>query len=215
MLHQRSKDLAFLVLAKATLPNYWLKRSLDRFVANGSPRHLHLGCGTVYLPNFINIDANPRGKKDLWLDVRCGLPFRAASVDSIYTAHMLEHLYPDELDDLLQECVRVLKPGAGMRIVVPSLASAIIAYSQKRDNWFASWPVQYESRGGQFSNYIFCAGQHRTAFDFDYMAEVLRKAGFDKVEASTEGESLIYGDKVPRFESREDLQHSLFVDALV
>jgi predicted SAM-dependent methyltransferase len=167
------------------------------------------------LPDFVNIDANPREKKDLWLDVRCGLPFRTASVDSIYTAHMLEHLYPDELDNLLRECVRVLKPGGGMRIVVPSLASAIAAYCQNKDRWFDSWPIACESRGGQFSNFIFCAGQHRTAFDFDYLAEVLRKAGFRRIEPSNEGESLIFGNKVPRHEKREDLQHSLFVEAFL
>jgi hypothetical protein len=47
MLHQRSKDLIFFVLAKATLPNYWLRRSLGGWSSNGSARHLHLGCGTV------------------------------------------------------------------------------------------------------------------------------------------------------------------------
>ena len=215
MLHQRQKDLVFFLLAKATLPNYWWKRSRDKCPADGSARHLHLGCGTVYLPGFINIDANPKARKDLWLDVRCGLPFRNASVDSIYTAHMIEHLYPDELHNLMRECSRVLKPGGGMRIVVPSLSSAIAAYCDKKANWFADWPIAYASRGGQFSNFIFCAGQHRTAFDFDYLEEVLRKAGFNNVQEATEGESAIYGEKVPRHESREDLQHSLFVEARI
>jgi len=213
VLHQRSKDLVFLLLAKATLPNYWLKRSLDGLSReNGAPRHLHLGSGPKYLPGFINIDANPREKTDLWLDVRCGLPYRDASVDSIYTTHMFEHFYPDELRNLLRECVRVLKPGAGMRVVVPSLASAIAAYCQKRENWFDAWPLKYESWGGKFSNYVFCSGQHRTAFDFDYLAEVLRTAGFREIIETGEGASRVYGDRVPSYERREELQHSLFVE---
>jgi predicted SAM-dependent methyltransferase len=216
VLHQRSKDLVFLLLAKATLPNYWLKRSLDGLSRkNGAPRHLHLGSGPKYLPGFINIDANPREKTDLWLDVRCGLPYRDGSVDSIYTTHMFEHLYPDELQNLLRECVRVLKPGAGMRVVVPSLASAIAAYCQKRENWFDAWPLKYESWGGKFSNYMFCSGQHRTAFDFDYLAEVLHAAGFREIIETGEGSSRVYGDRVPSYERREELQHSLFVECFV
>jgi len=216
VLHQRSKDLVFLLLAKATLPNYWLKRSLDGLSRKtGAVRHLHLGSGPKYLPGFINIDANPREKTDLWLDVRCGLPYRDASVDSIYTTHMLEHLYPDELQNLLRECVRVLKPGAGMRIVVPSLSSAIAAYCQKRENWFDAWPLKYDSWGGKFSNYMFCSGQHRTAFDFEYLAEVLRTAGFREIVETGEGDSRLYGDRVPGYEGREELQHSLFVECFV
>ena len=62
-------------IAKATLPNYYLRRYVvSAGPANGA-RHLHLGCGTKYLPGFLNIDGNLFNKIDLWLDVRNGLPF--------------------------------------------------------------------------------------------------------------------------------------------
>jgi len=214
VLHQRRKDLIFLLLQKATLPNYWLKRSQAAlFPRAENTRHLHLGCGTKYLSGFINVDANPRTKVDLWLDIRCGLPFASRSVDSIYTAHMLEHLYPYELTRLLRDCFRVLKPGSGLRAVVPNLASAVLAYQERRPEWFHNWPVEHQSWGGKFSNYIFCSGQHRTAFDFEYLSEVLYNAGFRDVQQSSEGHSNIYGELVPSFEPREDLPHSLFVEA--
>ena len=89
MLHQRYKDLYFLLIAKATWPNYWMKklRHAGRSV-NGHRLDLHLGCGPKYLPGFVNIDANPMHKTDIWLDIRCGLPFASNSVDSIYSTHM-------------------------------------------------------------------------------------------------------------------------------
>src|SRR5262249_2199557 len=110
MLHQRYKDLCFLALAKATLPNYWVRKHLRALSPANGPTHLHLGCGTKYLPGFVNIDANPFHKIDLWLDLRCGLPFRDRTVDSIYSTHTIEHLYPDELQALFLESARVLKP---------------------------------------------------------------------------------------------------------
>ena len=75
MLHQRYKDIVFWGIAKATVPNYFLRRYLmSAHPANGAC-HLHLGCGPKYLPGFLNIDGNLFNKIDVWLDVRNGLPF--------------------------------------------------------------------------------------------------------------------------------------------
>jgi predicted SAM-dependent methyltransferase len=216
LLHQRYKDIVFWGIAKATVPNYLLRRYLLKAHRGLEGNHLHLGCGTKYLPGFVNIDGNPFNKIDIWLDVRNGLPFRARSVDSIYSTHMFEHFYPDELKRLLRECVRVLKTDGGIRLVVPSLESAIAAYSQARSEWFYdSFPRHFDSLGGRFSNFVFCDGQHRTAFDFSYLHEVLREAGFHEIEKSVEGQSRLYRDRVPPFEPGDsiDLPHSLYVEA--
>ncbi len=216
MLHQRYKDIVFWGIAKATVPNYFLRRYLMSPRSANGARHLHLGCGTKYLPGFLNIDGNLLNKIDVWLDVRNGLPFRSGSVDSIYSTHMFEHFYPDELKRLLRECLRVLKTGGGIRLIVPSLESAIAAYTQQRSDWFYdSFPRHFDSLGGRFSNFVFCDGQHRTAFDFSYLREVLSEAGFREVERSAEGTSRLYASSVPPFEPEDgtELPHSLYVEA--
>jgi SAM-dependent methyltransferase len=215
LLHQRYKNIAFWVISKATVPNYFVRRGLSAVHRAPRPQHLHLGCGAKYLPEFVNVDGNPCNRVDIWLDVRNGLPFPTNSVESIYSTHVVEHFYGDELQRLLRECFRVLKPSAGVRLVVPNLTSAIVAYSQKRTDWFSEFPRNFESLGGRFSNFVFCDGQHRTAFDFGYMSEVLRAAGFREVEESGEGKSRLYGDKVPPYEpgDSKELPHSLYVEA--
>lgn len=215
MLHQRFKDIAFWGISKATLPNYLVRRYVLPLSSNGAT-HLHLGCGPKYLSGFMNIDGNLLNKLDLWLDVRNGLPFPPNSVESIYSTHMFEHFYPDELDRLLRECQRVLKAGGGMRLIVPNLESAIQAYTQNQSNWFYdAFPRHFDSLGGRFSNFVFCDGQHRTAFDFAYLNEILRKSGFREVERSAEGKSRLYGANVPPYEPGDstDLPHSLYVEA--
>jgi predicted SAM-dependent methyltransferase len=207
--------MAFWGIAKATLPNYFVRRYVLPVRCRGAI-HLHLGCGPKYLQGFINVDGNFFSKIDLWMDVRNGLPFASNSVDSIYSTHMFEHFYPDELGRLLQECLRVLKPGGGIRLIVPNLESAIQAYCQRQNEWFDdSFPRHFDSLGGRFSNFIFCDGQHRTAFDFTHLDEVLRKAGFSEVEKSAEGKSRLYGSNVPAYEPGEsrELPHSLYVEA--
>jgi ubiquinone/menaquinone biosynthesis C-methylase UbiE len=147
--------------------------------------------------------------------VRNGLPFASNAVDSVYSTHMLEHFYSDELQLLLWNCQRVLKPGGGIRLIVPNLASAISAYGQHYVNWSeASFPRHFDSLGGWFSNFVFCDGQHRTAFDFTHMDEVLAKPAFAK-SRNRRKERRLYGSQVPPYEPRDssNLLHSLYVEA--
>ena len=216
MLHQRTKDLYFTLLSKATLPNYFVHRLRSRLASQPkTPLHLHLGCGPNYLPGFLNIDANPGRRVDLWLDVRNGLPFPDDTVDSIYSTHMLEHLYHDELGRLFSDCRRVLKPGGGVRFIVPNLETAITAYVQRLGEWFDDYPRKLRSVGGRFANFIFCDGQHRTAFDFGHMQELLEQAGFERTVHLQEGASSLYEESVPPYapNDRRDLAHSLYVEA--
>src|SRR5262249_46503833 len=178
------------------LPNHFLRRFFMQGRYRGRAVHLHLGSGTKYLVGFINIDANPFAQIDAWLDARNGLPFPANSADSVYSTHMFEHFYDDELRNLLRECLRILKPGAGIRLIVPSLSSAISAYQEKRLKWFyEDFPHRFDSLGGRFSNFIFCDGQHRTAFDFSYLEEELRKGGFGESESRAEAVGGLMGGK--------------------
>ena len=65
---------------------------------------------------------------------------------------VLEHFFDDELRRLVGECYRVLKPGAGIRLIVPNLSSAISAYADKRHTWFYDgFPHHFDSLGGRFS----------------------------------------------------------------
>jgi predicted SAM-dependent methyltransferase len=216
LLHQRHKNPLFWAISKVTLPNYYFRRLIYSLTPVNGPLHLHLGCGPKYVSGFVNIDGNPFNKIDLWLDLRSGLPFPSNRVDSIYSTHVFEHFYPDEVQVLLHECVRVLKPGGGIRLIVPNLGSAIAAYNQNRTAWFPdAFPRHFDSPGGRFSNFIFCDGQHRTAFDFTHMEEVLRNAGFGDIEESGEGRSRLYGERVPPYEPGDstELPHSLYVEA--
>ncbi|HWQ14970.1 MAG TPA: methyltransferase domain-containing protein [Roseiflexaceae bacterium] len=114
----------------------------------------------------------------MWLDVRHGLPFPDSSVDGIYSCHLFEHLYWAEASFVARECRRVLRPGAGIRLLVPSLEMAIDAYREGRLNWFSDFPHPFQSPGGRLVNFLFCDGQHRLAFDHSFATELLTLAGF-------------------------------------
>ena len=50
-----------------------------------------------------------------------GLPLANASVDVIYSSHMLEHLDRDDANAFLREAKRLLRPGGIIRLAVPNL----------------------------------------------------------------------------------------------
>ena len=83
---------------------------------------LDIGCGRNKRPGFIGIDKEDYS--DLYnegeficRDIEKGLPFCDNSVDEIFCQHVLEHIF--DLDFVIHEIWRVLKPGRTVTIIVP------------------------------------------------------------------------------------------------
>jgi predicted SAM-dependent methyltransferase len=141
---------------------------------------VQLGSGQVhYIKDWLNVDANLfTAKLDLWANILDGLPFKDGSVDVIYSHHVIEHLPDSYLPKLFAEMYRALRPGGGVRLAAPHLGNACRKYVEGDTAWFRDFPVKKESVGGRFTNFIFCAGEHVTAFDESYMKELAESAGF-------------------------------------
>ena len=117
-------------------------------------------------------------KKDLWLDVRYGLPFKSKSVDAIYSCHVCEHFDLETLRRIFAECYRVLKPGGCLRIVTPSLSKAIDAYNRRDLTWFANETgLNLKSLGGRFNDLMLCQNHHLLMPDYSFFEELLQEAG--------------------------------------
>jgi ubiquinone/menaquinone biosynthesis C-methylase UbiE len=86
----------------------------------------------AYEPNQDAPDDNPEGHL-YRRAVGRGLPFRDESIRSIISHHALEHV-GDGFPKLMDECWRVLEPGAPFRIIVPLFPShsALVDPDHKR-----------------------------------------------------------------------------------
>ncbi len=94
-------------------------QTLEEAVANKDVIRLHLGCGDIYLGDWINCDLeNP--KADVKLDCR-KIPLPDNSVQEIYNSHLLEHFDFKEAWSVLKEWHRVLKPGGKLITETPDL----------------------------------------------------------------------------------------------
>ncbi|MGB6198493.1 MAG: methyltransferase domain-containing protein [Candidatus Acidiferrales bacterium] len=216
MLHQRTRDVYFTALRGVNKLNYWHWKLRAPRATTSLATHLHLGCGPKYLPGFINVDGNLFRKRDVWLDLRNGLPFASNSIASIYSSHVFEHFYAEELAALLRECHRVLAPGAFLRAVVPDMAAAARAYLSNDAAFFSDFPRAHRSLGGKLSNLLFCEGGHRQGLDFSYLEELLLDAGFSDVWDLSRDETRFYAPEVFATLKREEsgvARYSVFIES--
>lgn len=100
-------------------------------------RLLNFGCGSVFHPDWVNLDTTPAAPGVIAHDLRHGMPFPDESFDGVYGSHVLEHLQPLEAKRTLAECFRVLRPGGVVRLVVPNLEAIARLYLQNLDGALA------------------------------------------------------------------------------
>jgi predicted SAM-dependent methyltransferase len=163
-----------------------------RYVAPPKPPvRVHVGSGPKYLEGFVNIEGLPVWKADIRLDLRAGLPFKSGGVEALYCCHVLEHFDVGRIVRMLRECWRVLAPGGGFRIVVPSLERAITDYeADTLPPTEGSRFGRFESRGGRFNFEMLCDNNHPVMLDYSFLVELLDRSGrWKDVRRSGFGES--------------------------
>src|SRR5512136_2781781 len=212
MKSQTTKDLYYALFGKLSLIHYlWLKLFGRNRYENAL---LNIGCGPKYIDGMVNVDGNIFRRKDIWLDVTLGLPFADNSIRGIYASHIVEHFRVGEVRRLFGDFHKALQPGGTLRIVVPSLEYAVNAFLSNESSRFPDWPDKFTSIGGRFNNFLLCANQHRSMFDFTFLQELLNEAGFKSVIREQPFNSRCFSSEQLRFESDPSLlEKSLYLEA--
>lgn len=91
---------------------------------------LNVGCGTLHLKGYVNIDIRKECQPDQVADIR-KLPYEDNSVDEIIALHVLETFPLWEAQNVLKEWHRVLRPGGAVDIELPSLNKVLFFLQQK------------------------------------------------------------------------------------
>lgn len=134
---------------------------------------LHVGCGDRYIPGFIHIDARKLPHVDYVTSADKLDMFRDNSVDLIYACHILDHLGRNQVDVVLKEWYRVLISGGILRIAVSNFEKLAEVYLGTRDLKLVMGPL--------LGRQDYPENTHFMIFDYDYLREVLSKAGFKNI----------------------------------
>lgn len=126
---------------------------------------LNVGAGDVPLAGYENLDIK-RGQEAF------PLPYQNGSVDEVRAVHVLEHFPHGHTKTVLEEWVRVLKPGGLLKVAVPDFPSVMQVY-QSGQRGLAHALLM----GGQVDEH----DHHGTIFDFDSLSMQMRAAGLHAI----------------------------------
>jgi predicted SAM-dependent methyltransferase len=164
--------------------------------------NLHLGCGKLDHPKFINIDGLPLPHIHYVQPIDRLKQFNDESVDLIYACHCLEHFTRIEVDRALTEWFRVLKNGGTLRISVPDFDCILKIY---QDPSAKLEDIADILLGGQDYKYNY----HFSVFNKSFLSNLLSKIGFAEIKVwQPDSDEYTIFDDYSRFSY--DLQGSLY-----
>lgn len=167
---------------------------------------LHVGCGApdpaklpvgYFLPELwreLRLDIDPSVAPDLVASITDMAVVDTASVDAVWSAHNLEHLYAHEVPLALAEFCRVLRPGGFALVTMPDLqqVAELVARGLLEDPAYLSMmgPVMpldmlYGFGPAIANGNSFMA--HRTGFVASSLSAHLTRAGFADVQVERDG----------------------------
>ncbi len=170
---------------------------------------INLGCGPDARPDWINCDIAALPGVDLRCDVRRGLPFERDCVDAIAAIHLIQDLAWNQIEPLLAELHRILRPGGLLRLGAPDLDKAIAAYLAPDPRYFYVPDEHARSIGAKLVTQIVWYGSVRTPCNFGFLDEWLQAAGFVDIRRHSFNDSALPG--LAALDNRE--RESLFVEA--
>jgi len=142
---------------------------------SGKRVRLHLGCGDKIWPGgFVNCDLH--AEADVRVDCK-KLPFDADYADEIHSIHFVEHVPRMDLENMLIDWHRVLKPGGKIYLELPcmnKMAQHIVnGETNMRMTLLGIFGDPRDPKPGMM---------HQWAYTKEELTEVLRQAGFYDVE---------------------------------
>ena len=136
---------------------------------------INMGCGwRDFGKDWIHIDGGDYphlDSKDIF-----SLPYEDNSVDLIYASHVIEYFNREEVKDVLNEWIRVLKPNGKLRLAVPNFEEMVTLYLDGEIELSAILgPLYGQMPMGEETIY------HRTTYDYLSLENLLSELGMKNV----------------------------------
>jgi predicted SAM-dependent methyltransferase len=157
-----------------------VQKKLDQL----EPVRLHLGCGGRLLDGYLNIDgAYMQGTPGITIhDLMDKFPLPDNCVDEILSVHVIEHIMPDKVPDLMKEWLRILKPGGFVATEWPDLLKMCKFIVEDPSRMYSdNGKIQKRAVAGIFGNIVRYQDSvmlHKWGYSAESMSVLLQKNGF-------------------------------------
>lgn len=134
---------------------------------------LHIGCGSVHIPEYVNVDIRYLPNVDVVDNAEFLRKFEREEITEIYACHILEHFNRWRIPNILRRWWELLQPGGLLYLSVPNFEAIVSYYNKTRDLKLLIGLLY----GGQDYDENF----HHICWDFNLLKMELVTAGFYQV----------------------------------
>jgi predicted SAM-dependent methyltransferase len=175
---------------------------------------IHLACGKRYIPGWIHVDIDDYPHIDHRHSIDKLPMFEDDIADLVYSSHVMAYWDRFDIQDVLKEWKRVLKPGGVLRLSTPDFEKVIEVYGKYRDLslLYGFLYGRYETDTGPV--------YYRTTYDYATLEKTLLEAGFSSVRRYDWRQTIHkdYDDYsqsyIPHMDKEHGLMMSLNVEAV-
>ena len=143
-----------------------------------------------------------RFRKLKYLDLTRPLPYASGRVAAVFSSHVFEHLFFDEVERLIGEIYRVLVPGGVCRVVVPDLEKIIQLYECDDPRRFLEAMYEVGKRTD-------VKNAHHCGFTGRFLVKLFEGAGYTQAYVTEYRQG-----SCPDVEKLDNRPGSLFVEAI-
>jgi predicted SAM-dependent methyltransferase len=175
-----------------------VQRQVNAYLESHSVRKLQIGSGATELRGWLNTDYERVAADRVFLDATQPFPIPSQSFDYIFTEHMFEHIDFAQGGFMLEECLRVLKPGGRLRVATPNLQQLLKLFTEPmgpvesdylRRATERYFPEPRVINACFFLNKFLQTWGHRFVYDPPTLRLAMERAGFRDIVQHAPGES--------------------------
>lgn len=138
---------------------------------------LHVGCGSVRIPGYVNVDIRYLPNVDVVDNAELLRRFNKETITEIYTCHVLEHFSRWRVKTVLKRWYDLLQPKGILTISVPDFEAIVRRYQEKGN--------MEELIGLLYGGQEYKENSHYYCWDYKSLKRDLEKVGFVKIRRYT------------------------------